>query len=210
MLNLLLATLLTGAAHAEPVEYALTPTANSLYVVVYADPDRWTPITAHNHAIVASDYTGTVTWDTEDLSACKVDIAFPITSLAVDPPGAREKAGLDPDGAVSDDNKETIKGNMQVKRQLYADSFPKISYSASSCKDNGGKVDVTGTLTIRGHGESITVPMTVSATPTSFSAKGQFELNHSTFGMTPFTYGIGTPKNQEKLTFVIDVTGKPK
>ncbi len=209
MLTLMLATLV-GAADAAPVDYTLKPTSNSLYVVIYADPDRWTPVTAHDHAIVATDYTGRVTWDAEDVVPCKVAISFPASALAVDPPGAREKAGLDPDGAVSDGQKETITGNMQVKRQLYTEMFPEISFQSTSCKANGAKVDVTGTITIRGASKDITVPMTVTATADSFAAKGTFQLRHADFGMTPFTYGMGTPKNLEKLSFVVDVSGAPK
>ena len=61
-----------GAAAAAPapasVTYALSPSKSWLYVVVYNDPDRWTPVTGHDHAIVATGWSGQVTWNTADAS----------------------------------------------------------------------------------------------------------------------------------------------
>lgn len=190
-----------------PVTYALRPSGSALYVLVFNDPDRWTPVAGHDHAITATSFTGSVVWDPDDLSACKIDIRFPVTALAVDPPGMRERAGLPADGAVGDGAKKTIIGNMLGKSQLNSSQFPEIAYESTGCKASGDKVDVTGSLKVRGVSKSVTVPMTVTADGTSFSAKGSFTLQHSDFDMKPFTYGPATPKNQDKLVFHVDVAG---
>ena len=192
---------------AGPVTYSLQASKSALYVLVFNDPDRWTPVTGHDHAITATSFDGTVVWDEDDASACKVEISFPVTALAVDPDGMRARAGLPEDGAIGDGAKKTVVGNMLGKSQLQSSQFPKISYTSSSCSGTSGKVDVSGTLSIRGVGKSVTVPMTIAITDGTFSAKGSFQLGHADFGMKPFTYGPATPKNQEKLVFHVDVVG---
>ena len=194
---------------AGPTTYTLDPSKSLLYVMIFNDNNRWTPVTGHDHAIRAMDFTGSVTWDTEDLSSCTVAIQFPVTALAVDPPGLRELTGLPADGAISDGQKKTVINNMRGRSQLDQSRFPQISYKSTSCEANGDFVNVTGTLSIHGVGKAVTVPMTIEADENSFSANGAFTLNHADFGMKPFTYGPMTPRNAEPLTFKVKVVGTP-
>ena len=187
--------------------YTLDPSASWLYVMVFNDDTRWTPVSGHTHGIRATTFTGTVLWNEADASACKVDISFPVSALAVDPTGMRSRAGLSEDGAIGDGAKKTVVGNLAGKSQLDAANTPNIRYSSSSCDGTTGSVKVSGALNVHGVSKSITVPMTVTLDGDSFAAKGQIELSHADFGMKPFTYGPGTPKNQEKLVFVVDVVG---
>jgi len=193
-----------------PITYALQPSKSKLTVVIYNDNDRWTPVQGHDHAIEPTTFTGQVVWSLDDPSACKVDISFKAADLRIDPPGARVRAGIDPDGSIPDKQKSTVIGNMLGKHQLEADAFPAITYTASSCDGTSGTVKVDGTLTLHGTTKRFTLPMAVEATPDSFAAKGRIQLGHGDFGMKPFTYGPATPKNQEKLVFLIDVKGAPE
>src|SRR5688572_7489169 len=111
------------AAPAEAVDYTLAPAKSWVYVVVRYDRDRWTPITAHDHVIKASTFDGAVSWNAADPSQCDIDIRFPVTALRVDPPGARERAKLDPDGAVDEGTKESIVKNMYSKMNLNYPTF---------------------------------------------------------------------------------------
>lgn len=201
------------APEAPPVPTARTWTLDAakswLYVVVYYDPERFTPITAHDHTVKASTFTGTVKWDPGAIGSCAIDIAFPVTALRIDAPGGRDRERLPADGAISDDDKVTVVKNMLSKTNLYGEQFPTISFKSVSCAAGaGGKVDVTGDLSVRGVAKRVTVPMAISVTDSSFAAKGSFELTHADFGMTPFTYGPLTPKNLERLRFVVDVVGR--
>ena len=96
---------------------------------------------------------------------------------------------------------------MLGKHQLQADQHPTISFTSSSCDGTSGKVNVAGTLKLRGKEASVSAPMTVTADGSSFSAKGAFSLEHKDFGMEPYTLGPGTPKNLQKLLFLVDVKG---
>ncbi len=193
-----------------PITYRLDPDLSWLYVIVRNDPNRWTPVTGHDHGIRAMTFDGTVVWDPADPSACDVRIAFPVTALAVDPPGMRERAGLPPEGAIGEAAKRTVVNNMLGRSQLDAARFPEIRYRSSGCAPRpDGRVDVTGTLEVHGVGATITVPMAIEADAERFAARGSFELTHGTFGMKPFTYGPGTPRNQDRLEFHVDVVGAP-
>ncbi len=180
-----------------------------LYVVVYYDPDRFTPITAHDHVVKATTFDGAVTWDPAQPGACNIKISFAPSALVIDPPGAREREKLDPEGAVDDGAKKTISNNMFSKGNLNFPAVGTITFQSTTCAAGAnGKTDVTGDLSIRGLAKRVTVPMAISATETAFSAKGTFTMNHSDFGMSPFTLGPMTPKNKEALKFVVDVVGR--
>ncbi len=198
-----------GAEAPAAVDYTLSarPDGASLFVVVYNDPSGLASRFGHDHAIAPHTFTGSVSWTEGDPAACDIRIEFPVSALRVDPGDLRATAKLDPDGAVSDGNKETITSNFLGKNQLHAAQFSTISYRSTRCTQSGDNVDVTGALTIRGVSKEVTVPMKVSADGTTFKASGRFEASHDDFGFKPFSNLAGALRNQSKLTFVIDVSG---
>lgn len=190
-----------------PVTYTLDPAQSHLYVIVYNDTSSLMSRLGHDHAIRASTFTGTVVWDTEDPSACAVDIHFPVTALVPDPPGMRQRAGLDPEGAVNESSLKKIQNNFLSAGQLDSSSFPTISYKATSCDGVQGTVNVTGALTIRGASKTLTTPMTIELGEDTFSASGSFKAMHTDFGFKPFSNLGGALRNQDQLKFVIEVKG---
>jgi len=199
-----------GVASAAPSTYTLDPAQSHLYVIIRNDTSTVASGLGHDHAIVATTFDGTVTWDPEDPSACRIEIGFPVSALAVDPPGYRDRAALDPDGAVDEDAKKQIKKNFQKPSQLNADRYPRIEYRSTSCapSDQAGRFDVTGKLEIRGVGQSITVPMKIDAGSGSFAAQGTFTATHTDFGFKPYTNLLGALRNQNQLEFVVNVKGR--
>lgn len=198
-----------GAAYAAPTTYTLDPAQSQLYVVVFNDPTTVGSGLGHDHAIVAQQFDGRVTWDPENPAACSVAISFPVTALAVDPPGYRDAAGLDPDGAVKDASKDKIKKNFLKPSQLNGSQFPTIAYQSTRCTAaSGGRFSVAGGLTIRGVTKSVTVPMTVTTDGTTFEARGEFTATHEDFGFSPFSNLLGALRNKNEFRFVIDVKGR--
>ena len=195
----------------EPVStrtYTLDVADSWIYVVIFNDNDRWTPVTGHDHGIRATTFTGTVSWNAEDAGACKVDIRVPYSGLRVDPKGMRERLGFSAEGAISENQKSKVVGNMLGRSQLDSGNFGEVRFVSDSCSGTTGTVDVTGVMTLKGVAKRLTIPMKVSQEGDLFRASGTLTLGHADFGMKPFTYGPGTPKNQEKLTFGVDVVGK--
>ncbi|MEZ4237636.1 MAG: YceI family protein [Myxococcota bacterium] len=193
-----------------PVTYRLEPAKSWLYVVVYNDTSAMASRLGHDHGVRASTFDGKVVWNTADASACLVEINFPVSALVVDPGGMRERAGLDPDGAVSDSSKETIKENMLGKKQLDGATHKEISFKATKCDGTSGKVKVTGDLTIHGVTKTVTMPMDVKVDGSSFVAGGAVTIKASDFGFNPFSNLAGALRNKDEMKLVVDVQGGPR
>ncbi len=204
------------AAEAQAVEapvvpatttYSLSASRSDVYVVIRNDTSASLQRLGHDHVIYASNFTGTAVWPNRPGEACKVDFSVPVAKLTVDPPGLREKAGIDPDNTISDSDKGKLSSNMWGKSQLHSAGFSTISFSATSCEGTSGKVKVNGNMTIRGVTKPVSLTMDVSADGKSFSASGRLESSHTAFGFKPFSASFVGPRNQDRLTFVIRARG---
>lgn len=195
---------MSQTAAAAPTTYALD--GGRLEVIVKYDRSAW--VAGHDHVLVSTGFRGSVTWDPEDVSACKVDITLPVQTLVVDPPGSRARNGFE--GETSDGDKKTIKKNALSKGQLNADAHPNITYTATKCSGSSGSVTVAGNLTIRGTTKPVQTTMTISADGSTFSAKGSFASTHTAYGFKPFSAALGAVRNDDKLGFVVNVKGKAK
>jgi polyisoprenoid-binding protein YceI len=195
------------APAAGPVTYKLDPVKSWLYVVVFNDTSALASRLGHDHGVRATDFDGKVVWDPANPGSCSVSISFPVTALTPDPPGMRERAGLNPDGAVGASSLEEIKTNFLGKTQLDSSNFPKISYQSTKCEGSGTKFTVTGNLTIHGTSFPVTTTMDIKADGSTFSAAGSFTANATNFGFKPFTNLAGALRNQDQMKFVVDVVG---
>lgn len=203
---------LSVAAADEPAAsttYALTPTGSDVYVVIRNDETASLARLGHNHVIYASKFTGTVTWPSVAGGACAIDIRVPVASLVVDPPGLRAKAGLD-DRTIDESDKGSLLKNMWSAGQLDSAHYTEVRFQGTKCSGNTGAVNVDGTLTFRGKPIPLSVTMNVTATPTSFAANGKFESSHTALGYKPFAASFMGPRNQDRLSFTINVKGAPK
>ena len=202
----------TDPADAEPAvpaarTYTLSAARSRMTVVIRSDPTAALARLGHDHVIQASTMSGTVTWPTVAGGPCSVDIRVPVRGLVVDPAGARKRAGLDPDGGISDSEEVKLAKNMWSKSQLDAGSHPEISFQAATCPGGTGQVEVAGTLSIRGVSAPRSVTMTVEATAEAFSASGRFTTAHTAFGFKPFSATPLGPRNQDALAFSLSVKG---
>ena len=199
-----------AAAEVAPVPptttYRLQPSGSDVYVVIRNDTDATLARLGHDHVIYASDFEGTVTWPNTPDASCSIDIRVPVNQLTVDPGSTRDKAGLD-DNTIDDGDKAKLKKNMWSKSQLRATDYPAVVFNSTSCDGTGGKVTVSGTLTVRGVSQPVSLTMDVSADGSAFSAKGSFDTSHTAFGFKPFAATALGPRNQDRLSFVVQVVG---
>ncbi len=185
-------------------DYTLKASSSSLFVVVRKDPNTLASGLAHDHAVAATGWTGTVHWNPGNVAECKIDITVPVSGLKVDPPGFRAKAGIDVE-EVSDGDKGEIAANFQGSSQLDMAKYSTITFQSTSCAQSGDKVQVSGNLTIRGKARPTQVLMAVTADGTTLKASGKFDANHTDWGFNPFSAAFGAVKNQNRLTFVMDL-----
>ncbi|MCB9683473.1 MAG: YceI family protein [Alphaproteobacteria bacterium] len=190
----------------EPRTWKLDPSASTLFVLVKHDPNTALSGLAHDHTVAATGWSGTVTWTEGDPSACKVEITVPVSGLVIDPPGLRQRAGLE--GDTPDSDKAKISDNMWGSRQLEKDVFPSISFASTSCNGSGSVITVAGNMTIHGVTKAVSLPMTINVSGDTFSAKGTMPSTASAWGFQPFTAAFGAIKNLDELQFTIDVRGR--
>lgn len=210
MKRLALALTLTPAIAAaqDSVTYTLSPRASELAVVIRSDPSATLARLGHDHVIVASDFAGVVTWPTAPGGPCSVRIEVPIAKLVVDPPGSREKAGLD-GNTINDDDKGKLLRNLESSGQVDAARNPVVRFVATSCPGGSGAVPVAGELTLRGKSVPVTVTMQVAADAGRFTASGKLQLTHTQFGFKPFSATAFGPRNLDAMTLTVRVQGAP-
>lgn len=235
MLRLLILTVMLGQAHAsDPVvddekgvseappvveelavgepekrgktAYTLDASSSSLKVIIRNDISAMMSKYGHDHVIVATNPSGTIEWDPSGQSPCSVSISVPTSGLTADPPGMREKVGLD-NRTISASQMEDMMSNMHGKRQLHSSVFPSITYQATSCSGVEGNVVVDGVMTIHGVGKQFTLPMNVSSSADEFKASGTVTLSHADFGFAPFSALMGGLRNMDALEFQVNVHG---
>lgn len=185
--------------------YAVDRGRSWVYVVVRFDPAALAVKLGHDHMVAATRYDAAITWHPADPSQCRVSFTIPVASLEPDPPGGRERAGLDALDAVSAKALGSIRENFRAKKQLDMASYPEIRFQSTSCDGTSGRVKVTGDLTLRGVTKPITAAMEVTLDGEDFRATGGFRTTHSAFGFQPYSNLAGAFRNLDELSFTIDV-----
>lgn len=192
---------------AAPVRYALDPAHSLLYVQVFRNPDTVASGISHDHVILATDWTGTVLWTVGEPKACAVEIHVPTRGLRVDLPELRTKVGYDV--MLTDNQRSQVAEHMLARGQLDASAFPEVSFRSTACAADGERVQVTGDLSLHGVTRSVSLPMTIRADGSAFSALGTLKFSGSTFGITPYQALLGALKNQDLMSLTVNVRGGP-
>lgn len=189
-----------AAPTATPVTYKLK---GNLVIIVNKDPDTLGSGLSHDHAIRATGWTGTWTWNTANPADCKVDIEVDVAKLEVDADAMRKAYKLgDP---LSAGDRSKIKDAMLGKDQLDSGAHRSITFQSTSCTAD----KVNGNLTIRGKSKAISMPMKLSADTSSLSVKGNVGIRATDFGFDPFSALFGALKNLNDMKLYVDVTGTP-
>jgi polyisoprenoid-binding protein YceI len=186
-------------------QYRLDPKRSRLAVLVRYK--RGTLVKGHDHVAQAEDFQGLVRWNPADLSECFVEISFPVSALSIDPPGSRAWLGLSGETRSSDIGK--IENNMRGKHVLDAARFGSVSYKAVRCEQAGEKVRVEGRMTVHGVTVAVETQLTVKSEPNQFTAEGSFTAGHAWWEMVPYSALMGAVRNDETLSFHIQVFGTP-
>lgn len=195
-----------STAQATPQSYVVRAKDSLLYVQVYKSSGILSGF-AHDHVIRASEMTGTLRYDPEDPASCTIHIEVPVRSLQPDEPAMRRRVGYD--SMVDEDDRQEVQENMLAEGQLNAARYPTIRFDASSCKRSDKGVVVKGTLTIRGKSKHLQVPMLVQRGSNRLKAKGRVEIRHRDFGIKPYSTGLGTISNQDKMLLVMQLVADP-
>ena len=182
--------------------YEVAGDQSLLFVQVYKDPDTLLAGLSHDHVVRATELTGTATTGDD---TCAATVEIPVSGLEPDEPWLRTKLGLPDD--LDDGDRAKIKSHMLAGDQLDATSYSRIVVGITGCKvvDDSERVNLTGTLEIRGQRRPLAVTANVTRDDGNLRARGSFTKRHTDFGFSPYSAGLGTLKNRDEMTFVFDL-----
>jgi hypothetical protein len=81
-----------------------------------------------------------------------------------------------------------------LNEAMKADKFPEIVFTLDKYTVAGAQAQASGTMTITGSSQPVTVPVTVQATDKGVQVEGNTRLEFATFGLEPPTVFLGMLK----------------
>jgi len=166
---------------------------------------------AHNHLVVARDYSARVEFDPERIERALFDLEALVTDLDVDLPELKEAweprlAELDivPElGAPSPDDRAEIRKTMLSDKQLDAEQFPRISVRVFGVRERPamrGAIEFpfAADIEMMVHGETVTreaaARYTLEGDVLEIEAVADFTFEE--FGIEPYSAFLGSVKNE--------------
>jgi len=203
----LLAALAPALALAAPITYPIDPEATEL--VALTRPAGLLRGAAHPHLIAARRVEGEVVHDAEAPDASSVRVRFPAEALEVDDPDLRRKYGLD--GTLDDGDRKKVAGAMRAEDQLDTGKHPTIAFESRSVRWLGGdRLEVRGSLAIRGVAAEIALPVRVTVKDGVLRGEGTVTVTHAMFRFDPFSTALGTIRNAEAILLRVTLVGRAR
>jgi len=169
--------------------FAVVPSESLLVVLVY----RSGPLAAfgHNHIVACRCITGTI-YVPRDPARASFDLRIPVEQLTVDDPAMRAaEHSADFPADVSPSAQQAVRHNMLTAPVLDAAQYPDIALRAEGVRHSSdgkpGDVIAQVLVQLRGQLRSITVPVHYDMRSNEVVATGEFPLEQTGLGLTPFT-----------------------
>ena len=158
----------------------------------------------HDHVIASVDVEGLVLVS-DDPGKSRADLRLPLQQLVVDDPAYRERFGLEP--GLPESTIEGTTRNMQEK-VLESNLFPWATASVRvlSMQDAQAELDVT--VTVHGASFDYTMPADVDLGRDALRVSGSMTVQHSDFGLTPFSAAGGLLRVAEDIEIVFEIKAR--
>ena len=187
--------------------YLLQATNTFAAVIVRNDDSKLLSRLGHDHVVRAREFTSTIALDVDQLEQMRFAFSFAVDAMAVDEPNDRVRVDLDPD--VSSRDRKQTRDNMLGRGQLDAKRHGNIDFRVDGARPgDDGKWLLMASLTIRQKRFEFDFPVDIQIKP-HLRVRGEVELTHGDLGLKPYRAPMGTLKNKEELTFVVDVDAAP-
>lgn len=199
-LAFMLATAFPGPAWAQAAgPPAPTPLDSVVYAVepssvlqVHAGKSGLLSGLGHEHRVRAHAFSGTVVYFPDEVARSRVSITVLADSLRVVPEA--DSADI-----------PKITGTMRAKT-LRVDSFPEIAFvSREVTLLEGGRVRVTGELTMVGRTRPVSVDLVLEVSADTLRAAGVFVVKQTDFGIKPYKTALGLVKVKDEVRFELRV-----
>jgi len=163
---------------------------------------------AHDHIVIAQDFSGSVQFDEVDLTKFKISVEVPANSIASDLPEIRLKYGLE---VLSQKNWIEVNNTMRSSKQLDIEKYPIVRFSSDSLKKiEGESFEITGEFSLHGVTKLIVVPVTISVENGILKLQGGFSFLQSDYNIKPFSGAMGTVRNKDEAFLKFDISALDK
>jgi polyisoprenoid-binding protein YceI len=149
----------------------------------------------HDHVIASENVEGLVMLH-DDPAESRADLLIPLQRLIVDKTEYREQMGLE--GEMTESAIEGTSNNMQDK-VLESGIYPwvQVSVRFASAQSDPPTLDLS--VTLHGATSDYVVPVDFKVEPDRLVMAGEMTMQHSDFGLTPFSAAGGLIKVAEQL-----------
>jgi hypothetical protein len=181
------------------VVYAVNAAESNVDVLVYRGGTL--ARLGHNHVMTSRALRGRV-WIHPTLARSGFDLSFPVNELVVDDPEARTRAGgaakeFPPDIPQAD--RDGTRRNMLRAEVLDGERFATVKLQSVKVSGTLQAPTLTTRITIKDVSRDIEVPAAMAVEGTRLTARGEFDIEQTAFGIEPFSIGMGAMAVQNRL-----------
>jgi polyisoprenoid-binding protein YceI len=187
------------------VRYQIDSGASEVHILAYRGGAM--ARLGHNHVLSSRDVTGQILLHS-DLARSQVQLSLPVASLVVDDPKTRATEGEDFAAEVPQEARDGTRRNLLRAEVLDAEQFPVITLQSVAVAGARDTPSLIMRVTIKGVSRDVVVLAAVEEKQNQLLAEGEFTVQQSDFGMTPFSVGLGALQVQDKLRIRFSILGR--
>lgn len=178
----------------------------SSWIRVLAWPDGPLKRFGHHHTISHHAVSGSVNVAADPLDSSFV-LEFAVADLVVDDPGQRALEGEEFEGEVPADDIDGTRNNMLSESLLHGEQYLTIRIRSDAIEGSLPDVDIVTTVIVKDTENTVTFPASIELSDDAFVARGEIELNHDAFGLSPFTAMGGALSVRDLLVLKYEISG---
>jgi polyisoprenoid-binding protein YceI len=152
----------------------------------------------HNHVIASRHLNGEVRVPA-DFAQASFAITMPVALLTIDEPELRAAAGTEFASDVPDSAREGTRKNMLGEALLDGERYPGVELRSVKIEKTPTGFDATIAVTVKDKTTEHRVPLFVAIVDDRLQASGEFKLEQSALGLTPFSVMLGALAVQDEL-----------
>lgn len=147
----------------------------------------------HDHRIRVGSFTGTVEWDADDPESSRFVLQVHAASLEV------------ADEELDEEDRAQVQADMETKALALSD-YPTISFESTRVRArDGSRLELEGTLELRGESAPIDVPLNLTSSGERIVATGEVELDSKKWGVPQISALGGSVKTSETLALTFEI-----
>jgi hypothetical protein len=158
----------------------------------------------HNHVITSAEESG-FAWRGPKPADSGFQLRVPVTTLVVDDPAARAAAGPDFEGPVPESARDGTKKNLQRPEVLDAAQYPDVTVRASGLGGTWQDPVAQADVTLKGVTRRVEVPLDLTGSAGTLTARGTFRLRQTEFGMVPFSVAGGAIQVADEIVLAFEI-----